>query len=111
MGDKRELDIGPLQDAACRILIEEMRDTGVSGRQLAERAGIGTSRAAAILRGVRVVTVDEFDRMCQALGLTTWRVLREASESRIPVHSDALPPEWELAASTPGYSPDAENDQ
>ncbi len=83
MSDKRKLDIGDLQASACRIIRETLDARGLSGRWLAEHADIGVTRCAAMLRLERVMTVDELDRICAALGFLTWQFVQEA-QTRVP---------------------------
>lgn len=79
MGTKK-LEVGALQREAVALIREAMSREGVSGRAVADRAGVTVSRCAAILRNERVMTVDEFVAIAGVLGLTPWRLLREAEE-------------------------------
>ena len=82
MGTKK-LEVGALQHEAVALIREAMSREGVSGRAVADRAGVTVSRCAAILRNERVMTVA----IAKALGLTPWRLLREA-EARLAAEAD-----------------------
>ena len=86
MGTKK-LEVGALQHEAVALIREAMSRGGVSGRAVADRAGVTVSRCAAILRNERVMTVDEFVAIAGVLGLTPWRLLREA-EARLAAEAD-----------------------
>ena len=81
MKEERKLPIGDAQLMVIALIRAAMEERGYSGRRLSEESGIGNTRCAEILRGNRVLTIDEFDSMCRALGLIPWMVMREAEES------------------------------
>ncbi len=83
MGSRR-LRVGPLQREAVALVREVMSREGVSGRAVADRAGVTATRCAAILRNERPATVDELAAIAGVLGLTPWRLLREAEERLEP---------------------------
>ncbi|MFL0446398.1 helix-turn-helix domain-containing protein [Corynebacterium xerosis] len=60
-----------LHDAAAR---REMTQA-----QVAEKAGISTSQVSKYLRGVRPITTDELDLLCEAIGIGFERLVVEAS--------------------------------
>lgn len=85
----------------------------MSFRALGDVSGINFSQINRMLAGEKVVTLDEFAVLCEALGLDPVQVLREAeaavaarerSQPAVqPADDDAvLPPVWELAASRHG---------
>lgn len=58
---------------------------------LAEESGLGRTSAFNSVKGQRATSVSEFVALCRALGLTPWRVLRQAEDS-IRDHSVASDP-------------------
>lgn len=48
---------------------------------LAEESGLGRTSAFNSVKGQRATSVSEFVALCHALGLTPWRVLRQAEDA------------------------------
>lgn len=91
MKEERKLHIGDAQLMVIALIRAAMEERGYSGRRLSEESGIGNTRCAEILRGNRVLTIDEFDSMCRALGLIPWMVMREAEKSLAKEEIDDAP--------------------
>jgi DNA-binding helix-turn-helix protein len=79
MGSRR-LRVGPLQREAVALVREVMSREGVSGRAVADRAGVTATRCAAILRNERPATVDELAAITEALGVPASLVVSRAEE-------------------------------
>lgn len=64
-----------------KILAEYFQNSateqGISVRTLAEKTGVSLGRVSMLLRGLRAFYVDEISAFCSALGLTTWKVLKQ----------------------------------
>lgn len=60
------------------IIERELDALGLSHRAFAPSVGVSHSRLSRMISGVASVTVTELQRMCEALGLQTSRVIRTA---------------------------------
>lgn len=82
----------------------------MSFRALGDASGVNFSQINRMLAGEKVMTLDEYASLCEALSLDPVSVLREAeavvaAREREPAPRAAeagLPPVWELAASDHG---------
>lgn len=80
MGSK-PLRISPVEAQALRILYDRFLDRGMTVGDLAEESGLGRTSAFNSVKGQRATSVSEFVALCHALGLTPWRVLRQAEDA------------------------------
>lgn len=74
----------PLTPRVADILSARVRELVISQKAIAEGSGISQSQVSKLLRGVRVINVDQLDALCSVLGLSIVDVVRQAvsSESR-----------------------------
>lgn len=72
---------GELSREVSRLLETAADELGVSDTKLARLVGISQPQMSKYLRGERSLTVDLVDRICQALGLSTARVIVEADKA------------------------------
>ena len=61
------------------LLREGVARREVTQAQVAEKAGISTSQVSKYLRGVRPITTDELDLLCEAIGISFERLVVEAA--------------------------------
>ena len=61
------------------LLREGVARREMTQAQVAEKAGISTSQVSKYLRGVRPITTDELDLLCEAIGISFERLVVEAS--------------------------------
>lgn len=88
MGSK-PLRISPVEAQALSILYDRFLDRGMTVADLAEESGLGRTSAFNSVKGQRATSVSEFVALCRALGLTPWRVLRQAEQA---VHTTTADP-------------------
>lgn len=108
----RSREVGELGSAVAQILADARDRSGLSLREAEEASGVGFTQIQKMLKGTKVITLDELGSICDALGLDPVEVLREAQEmvhereraevvqlgERRQVWSEELPPREELAA-------------
>ncbi len=69
----------PLDLAIAQVAQALVKDSGLTYRVLAERAGMGLNRIGTILRAEEPpTTIGELDRIARALGTTASAILRDA---------------------------------
>lgn len=74
-----KLKPGSLESATVVVLREAIDRSDFSDAEIARRVEISKSQLSRILRGIKPLTMTEFDRICSALGLVPARVLRAAA--------------------------------
>ena len=108
----RSREVGELGSEVAQILSEARDRSGLSLRAVEDASGVGFTQVQKMLKGAKVITLDELGSICEALGLDPVEVLREAQArarereraevvqlgERRPDWPEGLPPEWELAA-------------
>lgn len=67
--------------ALARILSTRAAELGLSLRDIQERSGIPHSTVGRILEAKTAISLDKFEAIARALGLTPWRVMREAEDA------------------------------
>lgn len=72
---------GPLSTAACALLLREIERRGLTQAAVGRGAGISETQTSRVLRGIKPVTLDEFDALCNVLGLDIVKVLGAAANS------------------------------
>lgn len=115
--------VGMIDRELAAILNRVLSERGMSEAELARRAGLSQPTVHRMLAMKRPMSVDDLDLMCEALGLVTWMVVREAEQNLhrlrpvAPVSDlSALRARLEagqvgdVAALDPGYSPEDEQD-
>ncbi|OCW59783.1 helix-turn-helix domain-containing protein [Trueperella bernardiae] len=88
---RKALEIGEIERIAISNLAQAFEESTLTHQVVADRAGISRSGVLKTLAGQRATSVSEFVALCRALGLTPWRVLRQAEDS-IRDHSVASDP-------------------
>lgn len=73
---------GPLHFAVASELGRLSKERGLSGRRLAEAAGIPVNNVAAKLRAVRPIDMTDLEKMAGALGVTASFVVARAEAAR-----------------------------
>ncbi|WP_197077813.1 helix-turn-helix domain-containing protein [Actinobaculum suis] len=78
---RKKLEPGVLNSAAISILTayNDAHDQ-LSLREISRRTGISDSRMSPLWRCERAILLDDFEAICDALGLQAWKVLRDAQE-------------------------------
>ncbi|WP_210578628.1 helix-turn-helix domain-containing protein [Actinomyces succiniciruminis] len=108
----RSREVGELGSAVARILADARDRSGLSLREAEEVSGVGFTQIQKMLKGAKVITLDELGSICDALDLDPVEVLREAQKmvrereraevvqlgERRADWSEGLPPLEELAA-------------
>ncbi|MDU0348325.1 helix-turn-helix transcriptional regulator [Actinomyces sp. MRS3W] len=108
----RSREVGELGSEVAQILSEARDRSGLSLRAVEDASGVGFTQIQKMLKGVKVITLDELGSICDALGLDPVEVLREAQArarereradviqlgERQRAWSEELPPLEELAA-------------
>ncbi|WP_176700773.1 helix-turn-helix domain-containing protein [Actinobaculum suis] len=79
---RKKLDPGALNTAVISILAahNDAHDQ-LSLREISRRTGISDSRMSPLWRCERAILLDDFEAICDALGLQAWKVLRDAQEA------------------------------
>ena len=67
-----------LNGKVAEILLNRKHHLGVSYRSLETDTGINYMRIKRALDNERAITLDDFEDICTALGLTSWEVIRRA---------------------------------
>lgn len=75
---------GPLTIAVAAILNRAFKQTSVSQKQLGAVVGISQSQMSKLLRGERVLNVDQLEDLCFALGLDIGDVVHAAARFAHP---------------------------
>ncbi|MFB9641483.1 helix-turn-helix domain-containing protein [Agromyces lapidis] len=70
--------VGTLSDAVATIVRNYTEETYVSQSELARRSGISQPHISNVFNGKTVFTLDQLDRVCDALGLQLISVIHEA---------------------------------
>ena len=73
--------VGMIDRELAEILNRVLGERGMSEAELARRAGLSQPTVHRMLATTRPMSVDDLDLMCEALGLVTWKVVREAETS------------------------------
>ncbi len=79
MGTKERIAPQALGMEVAALLREAVARRELTQAQVAEKAGISTSQVGKYLRGVRPITVDELDRLCDSIGVSFERLIVEAA--------------------------------
>lgn len=87
-GKQRE-DATELSRAVNQVLLARIKALGLDNKTVAEKAEITAPTVTRIFKHGRVLDINEFVALCRALGLTPWRVLRQAEEA---VHATTADP-------------------
>ena len=82
MNPRTEQD--PVTREIVTILKERAAEHGYSFRALEERSGVSKTKIQAIFTGERHLYLSDLEMLCDALGLTAWKVMREAENSISP---------------------------
>ncbi|MDP9833032.1 helix-turn-helix domain-containing protein [Trueperella abortisuis] len=78
---RKALEIGEIERIAISNLAQVFEESTLTHQVVADRAGISRSGVLKTLAGQRATSVSEFVALCHALGLTPWRVLRQAEDA------------------------------
>lgn len=78
---RKALEIGEIERIAISNLAQVFEESTLTHQVVADRAGISRSGVLKTLAGQRATSVSEFVALCRALGLTPWRVLRQAEQA------------------------------
>ena len=110
MGQKPAL-IGNLGERVAYLLRDYAAAKDVLNASIAEGTGLSEATISRIFNGKRGLYLSELEEICKALGLTSWKVVREAEDSLEVVESPVTfdPRKLGLAAQE-DYSDD-ESDQ
>ena len=73
--------VGMIDRELAEILNRVLGERGMSEAELARRAGLSQPTVHRMLAMRLPMSVDDLDLMCEALGLVTWMVVREAETS------------------------------
>ena len=69
-----------ITEVLARILATRAAELGLSLRDIQERSGVPHSTVGRILEAKTAISLDKFEAIARALGLTPWRVMREAED-------------------------------
>ena len=72
--------VGPLSRVIASLARERIACLRVRDVEVARTAGLSQATMSRILRAERVMTTEEFDLICSALGLDSVEVLKTAAE-------------------------------
>ena len=101
---KKPISLGPLGETVAELLHRHMESEGMKQYELAALSRLSRPTISRIFNGSKAMSVDELDAMCQALGLVTSAVVRQAEaalSASAPRSVSERPPmvdELELAA-------------
>lgn len=97
------LNTAEIDAIIAQILDAELKGSDLSLRRLAEVSGVKLTRLGDVLRRGRAITTGELESIARALGLTPWKVLKEAEEaaSTLAVKEPASPSEGVEVSSPP----------
>ncbi|QJC22036.1 helix-turn-helix domain-containing protein [Arcanobacterium buesumense] len=109
---KQRTDVTPLIFNIVEIIKASLKDAELEQKQLAKLTNISEPSMSRIMKRQRVMDINELDFICKALGLTTWKVVKQAEEALLPPRNIASlddrrrnmseePPNIELLASSP----------
>lgn len=72
-----------LKDEFRRLILEQLKDQGVSQSELARRMGVSSAMVSQYLTGSICPGVDVVERFCLALGFTPRLTLQEIHEKKL----------------------------
>lgn len=78
---QRKIDVEPVEAKALETVRDEMALQGKTLDDMTVDSGMARATIGKSLTGFRATSVSEFVALCRALGLTPWRVLRQAEEA------------------------------
>lgn len=82
---RQSVEPGNVSQRVVDILSAALAESDMSQRGLAEKANINRGRVQRTLNGERPITVDELEKLAEALGLVGWVVLRHAEQPELDV--------------------------
>lgn len=85
------LNTAELDAIVAQILDTELKESDLSLRRLAEVSGVKLTRLGDVLRRGRAITTGELEAIARALGLTPWKVLKEAEEAASALDTEDAP--------------------
>lgn len=74
-------EILPIDKELARILSQEIQKSGMSQLELSERSSVSQPAISRLLKAQRPVYVNVLESICEALGLTAWKVMKQAEEA------------------------------
>ncbi|MCI7305456.1 MAG: hypothetical protein MR522_04210 [Trueperella sp.] len=78
---QRKIDVEPVEAKALETVRDEMALQGKTLDDMTVDSGMARATIGKSLTGFRATSVSEFVALCHALGLTPWRVLRQAEDA------------------------------
>ncbi|WP_216395962.1 helix-turn-helix domain-containing protein, partial [Arcanobacterium phocae] len=76
--------VTPLIFNIVEIIKASLKDAELEQKQLAKLTNISEPSMSRIMKRQRVMDINELDSICKALGLTTWKVVKQAEEALLP---------------------------
>lgn len=78
---QRPARIEPLEAQVMKILKARYLELGWNAERLATASGLAKTTAFNSINGKRATTMSELEALAKALGLTPWRVMRQAEDA------------------------------
>lgn len=72
---------GPISTEVAEIISTAIADAGKSQAEVSRAASMSSAQLSRVLSGKKIFTLEEFDRVCMALGLDLVKVIGDADDA------------------------------
>nr|DAY94761.1 MAG TPA: Regulatory protein-modification, helix-turn-helix, transcriptional regulato, DNA [Caudoviricetes sp.] len=103
---RKPAEMTEVEQRAITILRDSFEQSEMTHGELAEKVGVARTTILKTFAGSRATYLSEFEGIAKALGLTPWRVMRQAEDALEEENANTIPvPELDLPQEIYGLTP------